>query len=85
MRKLIFQLQINLLRQVAYLRAFGPRVTGVILTGTLEDGAAGLWWIKRMGGATIVQDPTEAEFADMPRSARTSAEPVEELGEGLPE
>jgi two-component system chemotaxis response regulator CheB len=48
---------------------FGPRVTGVILTGTLEDGAAGLWWIKRMGGATIVQDPAEAEFADMPRTA----------------
>ena len=48
---------------------FGPRVTGVILTGTLEDGAAGLWWIKRMGGAAIVQDPAEAQFDDMPRTA----------------
>jgi two-component system chemotaxis response regulator CheB len=49
--------------------AYGERVTGVVLTGTLSDGTAGLWWVKRFGGLTIVQDPEEAEFAEMPRSA----------------
>ena len=49
--------------------AYGPRVTGVILTGNLEDGAAGLWWIKRMEGVSVVQDPEDAEFAQMPRTA----------------
>jgi len=49
--------------------SFGPRVIGVILTGTLDDGAAGLWEIKRRGGITVVQDPDDAEFPDMPTSA----------------
>lgn len=48
---------------------FGPRVTGVILTGSLDDGMTGLGLIKRRGGATIVQDPAEAEFAQMPKNA----------------
>jgi two-component system chemotaxis response regulator CheB len=47
----------------------GPRVTGVILTGALDDGSAGLWWIRRYGGATVVQDPDEAQVPDMPLSA----------------
>lgn len=49
--------------------AFGPRVTGVILSGLLDDGAAGLWAIRQRGGATAVQDRDDAEFADMPRNA----------------
>ena len=48
---------------------YRERVTGVVLSGSLDDGATGLWWVKRHGGCTIVQDPSEAEFPHMPRHA----------------
>jgi two-component system, chemotaxis family, protein-glutamate methylesterase/glutaminase len=41
----------------------------VLLTGLLDDGAAGLWEIQQYGGATIVQDPDEAPYRSMPESA----------------
>lgn len=46
----------------------GGRVAGVILTGMQDDGCAGLWLIKRCGGATVVQQ--DALFPDMVQSAR---------------
>jgi two-component system chemotaxis response regulator CheB len=49
--------------------AAGPLVIGVILTGYLTDGTAGLWEVKRRGGTAIVQDPDEAQVRSMPESA----------------
>lgn len=49
--------------------AYGARAVGIVLTGMLHDGTAGLEFIKRCGGIAIVQDPNEAEFPSMPESA----------------
>lgn len=56
-----------LLRSVAI--SYGPRAVGVILSGLLNDGAAGLAAIARCGGATAVQNPADSKASDMPLGA----------------
>jgi two-component system chemotaxis response regulator CheB len=71
--------------------SYGPRVIGVLLSGADDDGTAGMMAIKRCGGATIVQDPVESEYPEMPASALHAVGPdfkcqVSEIGslvEGL--
>ena len=66
--------------------AYSTRAIGVILTGLLDDGTTGMLAIKRSGGTCIVQDPNEAEYADMPLSVLNSMEvnyciPLASMGE----
>ena len=70
--------------------AFGPRVVGIVLTGMLHDGTAGLEFIKRCGGITVVQDPHEAEYPSMPETALHNVEidyiaPIARMGALLEE
>lgn len=56
-----------MLRSVALAR--GHRAVGVVVSGLLDDGAAGLGAVARYGGACLVQDPASAEFTAMPTAA----------------
>ncbi|KAA6456977.1 chemotaxis protein CheB [Acidobacteria bacterium AB60] len=49
--------------------SYGERVAGVLLTGMLDDGVAGLWEVQQHHGTTIVQDPEEATYRAMPENA----------------
>jgi two-component system chemotaxis response regulator CheB len=53
--------------------AYGPRAIGILLSGMLDDGAAGLWEIANHGGITIIQDPAEAPYPSMPLNALRDA------------
>lgn len=56
-----------LLRSVAL--DYGSHAIGVLMSGLLDDGVAGLRAIKAKGGITVVQDPTDAMFPDLPQHA----------------
>jgi two-component system, chemotaxis family, protein-glutamate methylesterase/glutaminase len=51
------------------------RSIGVVLTGTLGDGASGLWAVGQCGGSTVVQNPRGAAFPEMPQNALNRLRP----------
>jgi two-component system chemotaxis response regulator CheB len=63
----------------------GPRTTAVVLSGMLDDAALGSATVERRGGRVLVQDPGEADYNSMPRSAIASTKhpvvlPAADLG-----
>ncbi|REE18357.1 CheB methylesterase [Paraburkholderia sp. BL27I4N3] len=54
---------------------YGPRAIGVILTGRLDDGAAGLKAVGACGGFTIVQEPSSCVAPEMPKAALQAVSP----------
>lgn len=60
----------------------GRRVIGIVLSGALDDGAAGLAAIKSRGGLAIVQDPDDASYGGMPASALRAVQPDHVLPAG---
>lgn len=58
---------------------YTSRLTGILLTGTNSDGSKGLKRIKELGGKTIVQEPRDAVFPEMPASALKLITPDEVL------
>lgn len=68
--------------------AYGAGLTGVILTGANEDGAAGLSAVAAAGGVALVEEPAAAYAQAMPRAARNActaavALPLEGIAEHL--
>ncbi|MBV9282741.1 MAG: chemotaxis protein CheB [Chloroflexi bacterium] len=71
-------------------RVYDSRAVGVVLSGTLDDGAVGLLALKMRGGVAVVQRPDDALFSGMPASALEAVEadhvlPVSEIGPLLAE
>ncbi len=56
-------------------KVYRTRVAGVLLTGNLDDGVAGLRDIQHNGGIAIVQDPAEAAYPEMPQNALQAIKP----------
>lgn len=82
-RENLFRPSIDVLFRTAAV-SYSNRVIGVLLSGRLSDGVAGLAAIKQCGGVSIIQDPESAEFNDMPLIAKQSVEidhalPIEKI------
>lgn len=67
---------------------YGEALVAIVLTGSSLDGAVGLATVARLGGLTIVQEPSTAEVDVMPKAALAAARvdhvlPLDAIGEFL--
>lgn len=67
---------------------YGPRVVGIVLTGRLDDGSAGLKSVHACGGFAIVQDPQDSVAQDMPANAIAAVPtaqvlPLQQIGNAM--
>lgn len=66
-----------LFRSVA--RLYGSRAIGVLLSGTMDDGVAGITAIKLRQGCAVVQEPTDAEYPELPLNALAYAPEIDHV------
>lgn len=59
----------------------GPRMIGVILSGSLDDGSRGLAAIHDAGGSTMVRTPSDSRWGDMPKNAISFGSPIDLIGD----
>lgn len=59
----------------------GPRMIGVILSGTLDDGSRGLAAIHDAGGITMVRSPSNSQWGNMPQNAISFGSRVDLIGD----
>ncbi|KAB8335037.1 chemotaxis protein CheB [Scytonema tolypothrichoides VB-61278] len=60
-------------------RTYGRRVVAVVLTGVLDDGTAGLRAVKMLNGVAVVQNPEDAMYSGMPRSAIENVDDIDHI------
>lgn len=66
----------------ALAREYGPRLVAILLSGWGSDGINGMKVVRQAGGTAIIQDPSTAEVAQLPRTAQAHGVPHKVMDAG---